>query len=269
VTLINVSIILFILVVGSFFITTNNWRPFMPYGMGGVFSGSGEMFFSFIGYDGISSLAGEALNPGRDLPIAVFITITTVTLLYMGVGLVLTGMQTYLTLNEDSPLITAFVSVGATWASYVVAICALFTMATTIFTCLVGQPKIFQAIAKDGLLPPLLAKEDQRGTPIGSVVFTTLLTAAIAMLLDVNSGLIDMVNFGILLAMSMLCTGLLLVRLEQHEPIMFLGNCLTYVYFLGCIASTLRSTGGRIGGCHSYYGGSLSRTVLSLYPISC
>ncbi|PJF16920.1 Amino acid permease [Paramicrosporidium saccamoebae] len=239
VTLINVSIIIFILVVGGFFMTAQNWRPFMPYGLGGVFSGSGEMFFSFIGYDGISSLAGEALNPARDLPIAVFITITTVTLLYMGVGLVLTGMQPYLTLDEDSPLITAFVSVGATWASYVVAVCALFTMATTIFTCLVGQPKIFQAIAKDGLLPPLLAKEDRRSTPIGSVVFTTLLTAAIAMLLDVNSGLIDMVNFGILLAMSMLCTGLLLVRLEQHEPITLLGNCLTYTYFLGCIASTL------------------------------
>ncbi|PJF17371.1 Amino acid permease [Paramicrosporidium saccamoebae] len=239
ITALNLGIILFILGVGSMYVEKSNWTPFMPHGLNGVFSGSGEMFFSYIGYDTISSLAGEAINPGRDLPIAVLLTVGTATVLYMGVGLVLTGMKSYLLLDERSPLAHAFVQVGAPWASYVVAICALFTMAATMFACLMGQPKIFQAIAKDGLLPRLFARENHHGTPVAGVSMTAILTAAMALFLDVDNGLIDMISFGTLLGMSILCSGLLVVRFEQHRPISKLGTALSVIYLLGTIVSTV------------------------------
>lgn len=239
ITGLNIGIILFILAVGSFHVKTENWNNFVPFGWTGVFQGSGKMFFSYIGYDTISSLAGEAINPGRDLPISILLTVGTASTLYVGVGLVLTGMQNYLSLDESSPLASAFVAVGAPWASYIVAICALFTMAATMFACLMGMPKIFQAISKDGLLPRMFAREDKLGTPIGGVAFTALLTAALAMFLDVDSGLIDMITLGTLLGMSMLCAGLMVVRFEQHPPVYKTGTALAVTYFFGAIISTL------------------------------
>jgi APA family basic amino acid/polyamine antiporter len=241
ITMVNVGIILFILGVGSFNMSSGvtNWTPFMPFGWKGVFQGSGDMFFSYIGYDTISSLAGDAINPGRDLPIAVLLTVGTASVLYMGVGLVLTGMQKYLLLDQSSPLATAFVQAGVPWAAYIVNVCAIFTMAATMFACLMGQPKIFQAIAKDGLLPKSFARENSAGTPLAGVFFTTLLTALLTMFLDVNEGLIEMISFGTLLGMSMLCAGLLVVRFEQHLPIKTAGIALTIIYFIGSIVTSL------------------------------
>ena len=239
ITIVNIGIILFIVGVGSSSIVTSNWTPFMPFGLKGVFQGAGDMFFSYIGYDTISSLAGESINPGRDLPIAVFLTVGTATVLYMGVGLVLTGMVNYLQLDSQGPLAQAFITTGSPWAAYIVGICALFTMAATMFACLMGQPKIFQAIAKDGLMPKVFAREDKNGTPLGGVFFTALLTAVLAAALDVDAGLIEMISFGTLLGMSMLCAGLLVVRFEQHQPVYKWGTGLTILYFLGCIASSL------------------------------
>lgn len=241
ITAVNIGIILFILAVGSFYLNgaKANWSPFFPYKWSGVFSGTGEMFFSYIGYDTVSTLAGESINPGRDMPIAVFLTVGIATLLYMGVGFVLTGMQKYSSLDPKSPLASAFVAVGAPWASYVVSICALFTMLATLFACLMGQPKIFQAIAKDGLLPKYFARQDRHGTPLGGVTFTAALTAGLALFLDQRIGLMDMVSFGTLLGMSMLCAGLLIVRFGQNESVKVSGSILTITYFIGCIVSTL------------------------------
>lgn len=239
ITAINIGIILFIVAVGSFSVKSSNWTPFLPFGLKGALQGSGDMFFSYIGYDTISSLAGESINPARDLPIAVFLTVGTATILYMGVGLVLTGMINYAALDKDSPLAQAFITTGSSWAALIVGICALFTMGATMFACLMGQPKIFQAIAKDGLLPKLFSREDSNGTPLGGVIFTALLTAVLAATLDVNEGLIEMISFGTLLGMSMLCAGLLVVRFEQHKPIYKLGTALTILYFVGCVASSL------------------------------
>ena len=239
ITAVNIGIILFIVVLGSFSIKASNWAPFVPLGVQGISQGSGEMFFSFIGYDTISSLAAESMNPGRDLPIAVLLTVGTATTLYMAMGLVLTGMVKYTSLDLSNPLAEAFIANGYSWAAIIVSICALFTMAATIFACLTGQPKIFQAISKDGLMPKFFAREDRNGTPIGGVIFTVILTALVAGLMDVDVGLIDMISFGTLLGMSALCSGLLVVRFEQHRPVYKLGTLLTIIYFIGCIASSV------------------------------
>lgn len=243
ITMVNIGIILFILVVGSFYMSKGdpmaNWSPFFHNGWTGVFQGTGEMFFSYIGYDTVSTLAGEATNPARDMPIAVFLTVGTATLLYMGVGLVLTGMQKYTTLNTRSPLAMAFSASGAPWASYVVSFCALFTMLATLFACLMGQPKIFQVIAKDGLLPRRFARENRHGVAIGSVAFTTVLTAVLVLFINCKTALVEMVSFGTLLGMSMLCAGLLVVRFSQNKAVQVPGTILTVVYFIGCVVSTL------------------------------
>jgi len=241
ITALNIGLILFIIVVGSFSVDTSNWTPLIPteYGWGGVFMGASNMFFSYIGYDTISSMAGDAINPGRDLPVSMLMTIGVATALYMAVGLVLTGMCNYTLLDEKAPLAKAFFEVGQPWAAKIVSFVALMTMAATLFACLMGQPKIFQTISRDGLLPKFFSQENSKGTPVMGVVFTTFLTALVALVFDVNKGLIGMITFGTLFGMSLLCSGLLIVRFRQHAPIRNLGISLTLMYFAGAVASSI------------------------------
>lgn len=243
ITALNIGLILFIIVVGSLSVQTTNWSPFIPseYGWSGVFTGASNMFFSYIGYDTISSMAGDAINPGRDLPVSMLMTIGVATALYMAVGLVLTGMRNYAALDEKAPLAEAFMAVGQPWAAKIVSFVALMTMAATLFACLMGQPKIFQTISRDGLLPKIFSRENSSGTPVMGVVFTTLLTALVALVMDVNKGLIGMITFGTLFGMSLLCAGLLVVRFRQYAPVRQAGIGLTMIYFVGAIASSITS----------------------------
>lgn len=214
ITVTNIGIIIFIIAAGSFYVTPGNWSEFMP-SVPAIFSGAGTMFFSYIGYDTVSTLAAEAINPARDIPIAIGITVGTATVLYMLVGLVLTGMIPYAQLDGTSPLMNAFVAVGAPKIGQIVSLLALLMMAATMFACLSGQPKIFQAIAKDGLLPAAFAKENSSKTPLFSVLASGIFLAAIATFVNAKKSLDDMIVFGTLTALSTLCVGLILVRFDN------------------------------------------------------
>ncbi len=238
ITITNISIIVFIIVAGSFYVSPANWSPFMP-SVSGVFSGGGKMFFSFIGYDTVSTLAAEAINPSRDIPIAIGLTVGAATFLYICVGLVITGMVPYLSLDERNPLTEAFNAVNAPNAYYVIAVAALLMMAATMFACLTGQPKIFQAIARDGLLPKVFASENRHGTPMFSVTVSTLLLAFVATTIDTDSEFADMIVFGTLLAMSMLCAGVIVVRFKNFEVGKRIGIASTIIFLCGSLASSL------------------------------
>lgn len=244
ITIFNLALIGFIIVVGGTHVKTENWTNFAPTGVGAIFQGAGEMFFSYLGFDTITTLAADSVNPSRDIPLATILTITIATILYMSVGLVLTGMQSFKDLDETNPLALAFTAVGCQWAYYIVTVCALTTMTLTIFTSMVGQPKIFKAMARDGLLPSKLASTNQNQVPMYGVSLTILLTSLLALFLDVRTGLIEMISFGCLFCLSAICAATLSNRFTRIEevgpnvPILSLkktGITAIVTYYIGCL----------------------------------
>lgn len=245
ITIFNLVLIAFIIIVGGTQVKAKNWSPFMPVGgVGSIFHGAGEMFFSYLGFDTITTLAADSVNPARDIPLATILTISIATILYMAVGIVLTGMQSFKDLDETNPLALAFTAVGLQWAYYVVTICALTTMTLTIFTSMVGQPKIFKTMAQDGLLPSKLAQTNKNHVPMVGVGVTILLTALLALFLDVRTGLIEMISFGCLFCLSAICAATLtnrFTRIEEIGPntpfvsVKKTGVTTTVVYYAGCL----------------------------------
>lgn len=260
-TILNLSLISFIIFVGWFYVSFTRWTNFIPdikdasgnivAGAASPFtrvlSGASEMFFCFIGYDTVSTLSVDAINPARDIPIAAFLTIGTATALYSLVGLVLTGIVDELP-KTDTVLSDAFKAAGnaagvsstgskiAIGASYIVNVVSLLNMAVTIFACILGQPKIFAAISRDGLLPKGLARENSRGVPTRSVMATLLLTAGITAIYDVDSGIIDMISAGCLFSMSLVCAGMLACRFNNApDQLKTYGHLSTTAYFFASI----------------------------------
>lgn len=237
VSLLNIILILFIIAVGALNFDSTNWKSAackkMPEGktlLSGVVIGGANMLFAYIGYDTVSALAADAARPGRDLPLAVLLTLAIATVLYVCVAAVLTGMVPWPSLAKEDSLISAFREVrGAAWAAPLVTLGSLTTMAATVMACLIGQPKIFQAMAADGLLPAFVA-----GTFRESVRSTVALTALLALLVnfaDSSLGVGEMINFGFLLGMSGVCAGLLVARFRQFAPAARSGTQAVSIYF--------------------------------------
>ena len=243
-TILNLSLIAFIIVIGWFYVDYSNWKEFIPVirdingdpvaepisAFTRVLKGASEMFFCFIGYDTVSTLSVDAINPARDIPIAAFLTIGTATALYALVGLVLTGMSSNLP-RSSTVLADAFTK--SPFASYIVKIVSLMNMAVTVFACILGQPKIFAAISRDGLLPKGLAHENSRGVPTRSVLATLILTAGITAIYDVEEGIIDMISAGCLFSMSLVCAGMLSCRFNNaSSQIRKYGRLSTIAFFV-------------------------------------
>eukprot|EP01102_Stenamoeba_stenopodia_P012759 TRINITY_DN405_c0_g1_i1.p1 TRINITY_DN405_c0_g1~~TRINITY_DN405_c0_g1_i1.p1 ORF type:complete len:612 (-),score=117.14 TRINITY_DN405_c0_g1_i1:111-1946(-) len=226
----NIIIILFIIVLGSFYVDPANWTPvkpddptqtsFLPNGMKGVFAGAGTVFFSYIGFDSVTTLAAEVKDPKRDMPLGIIGTLGVATALYIAASLVLTGMVPYTELDLAAPLATAFgqISPSLNWAKTLVAVGSLTTLTATTLTSLMGQPRIFYQMAKDGLLHPLFLKVSKSKIPVFSTIVTGVLAALLAAVFNLNL-LSDMISIGTLLAFSMVCSGMLFVRYkpEEHE----------------------------------------------------
>ena len=249
-TILNLSLIALIIVSGFRYVTFSRWSNLIPEIKDGsgklvstalppfsrVLSGASEMFFCFIGYDTVSTLSVDAINPSRDIPIAAFLTIGTATALYSLVGLVLTGIVDVLPKDSDTVLSDALKESGATFTSQVVNVVSLLNMAVTIFACILGQPKIFAAISRDGLLPQSLARENSRGVPTRSVMATLILTAGITAIYDVDSGIIDMISAGCLFSMSLVCAGMLACRFNNApDKLRLYGHISTTAYFFASI----------------------------------
>eukprot|EP01102_Stenamoeba_stenopodia_P010350 TRINITY_DN3108_c0_g1_i1.p1 TRINITY_DN3108_c0_g1~~TRINITY_DN3108_c0_g1_i1.p1 ORF type:complete len:620 (+),score=49.40 TRINITY_DN3108_c0_g1_i1:325-2184(+) len=209
----NILIILFIIVVGSFQVDTRNWRPFAPNGFQGIITGAGTVFFSYIGFDCVTSLAAEVKKPQNDMPVAIIGTLSIASFLYIGTALVLTGMVNWTKLDIYAPLSVAFLQVtpAIKWASTLVAVGSLTTLSATTLTSLMGQPRIFYRMAKDGLLPPAFLRVSSRHIPIFSAITTTIMSALLAAFFDIDL-LADLISIGTLFAFSVVCSGLLVVR---------------------------------------------------------
>lgn len=215
-TVFNIGVILFVIVLGSIFVQPENWKPFAPFGLRAVFIGTGKVFFAYIGFDAVTTLAAEVKNPKRDMPIGVVGTLFIATSLYIGVVLVLTGMVPLALINSQAPLAAAFDTVGASWAGHVVAIGSITIVTTTTLTSLMGQPRIFYQMAQDGLLFKFMLILNKKKIPFVATIVTAVLAAGLAAVLDLGV-LTDMISIGTLLAFTMVCGGIIVLRFTPEE----------------------------------------------------
>lgn len=220
--LIKVLVVLFFIGYGAQFVHPGNWVPFAPSGFPGIMGGAAIVFFSFIGFDAVSSTAEETKNPQRDMPIGMIGSLIICTLLYAAVSLVLTGIMPYKSYADDAaPVASALASVGNSWAHLVVALGALAGMTSVLLVFQLGQPRIFMAMARDGLLPKAFGKlHPKYRTPFLPTILTGVVVGVAAMFVDIGQAA-ELTNIGTLAAFMIVCAGVIMLRAfnpEQRRP---------------------------------------------------
>jgi APA family basic amino acid/polyamine antiporter len=216
--IIKTTIVIFFIAFGAFYINPTNWHPFVPHGFTGVMSGAAIVFFAFIGFDAVSTTAEETRNPQRDLPIGMMASLIICTVLYVLVAGVLTGMKKYTAFVSDSAAIATAVEVsGKPWVQAVISAGALAGMTSVLLVFQLGQPRIFMAMARDGLLPEYFAKIHPRyRTPHITTIWTGIIVGTVAMVTDIGS-LADLTNIGTLFAFILVCIGVVALRRQAPE----------------------------------------------------
>jgi APA family basic amino acid/polyamine antiporter len=155
---VKLAIVAFFIIVGAGHVQPANWHPFAPFGVAGIFGGAAIIFFAYIGFDMVSTSAEECRNPKKDLPIGILGSLVLCTLLYIAVTAVLTGMVKYTQLNVASPVSFAMIAAGLNWAAAIISVGAIAGLTTVLLALLFGQSRIFFAMSRDGLLPPIFSQ---------------------------------------------------------------------------------------------------------------
>lgn len=206
-----------------------NWQPFFPNGWTGTFTGAAIAFFAYVGFDSVSTVAEETRDPGRNLPIGIIGALIVCTIIYLIVTAVFTGLMPYTDLlamtagEQAEPLTMALkrVAPGATWAVGITALGAVIAQTTALLVYQIGQPRIFFAMARDGLLPPVFAKIHKRfKTPHITTVFTGIFVGGFAAFASIDE-MVDLTNIGTLFAFIVVCLGVPIMRLREpsrHRP---------------------------------------------------
>ncbi|HNS13085.1 MAG TPA: amino acid permease [Bacteroidia bacterium] len=216
--LIKVFVVLLVIIVGAFYVNTENWDPFMPNGVSGVLKGVSAVFFAYIGFDAISTTAEECKHPQRDLPRGMMWAIIICTVLYVGIALVLTGMVSYSDLAVGDPLSFVFQKIGLHWFSGVVALSAIVAMASVLLVFALGQPRIWMSMSRDGLLPQKFAKIHPKfRTPSYATIVTGIVTAVPALFMNLTL-VTDLVSIGTLFAFVLVCAGVLKLQTMPDAP---------------------------------------------------
>ena len=218
--LLKLFIIVVVIVTGAFFIDIDNWTPFMPNGFGGVMGGAAAVFFAYIGFDAVSTLAEESKNPMRDLPRGMMYSLMICTVVYVLLALVLTGMVSYNALGVSDPLAEVFKLKGVKWMLYFVSIAAVVAMTSVILVFQLGQPRIWMSMARDGLLPKRFAKIHPKYKTPG---FSTIMTGAVVgipIFFTDETFVLDFTSIGTLFAFVLVCGGVLLLpKAEKIEGV--------------------------------------------------
>jgi APA family basic amino acid/polyamine antiporter len=231
---IKLSVVAIFLVVGGYFLFRHpevaklNWHPFIPpkdaagnFGWGGISKGASRIFFAYIGFDAVSTAAQEAKKPQRDMPIGILGSLAICTILYILVSLVLTGLVSYKTLNVGAPVAVGIDATGVSWGALLVKIGAIFGLATVMLVMLLGQTRVFYSMSKDGLLWKWAsAVHPKFRTPWITTIVFGIFAALFPAFLPI-SRLADLVNIGTLLAFTIVCAGVWVLRVrhpELHRP---------------------------------------------------
>ena len=212
----KLAVVLFFLALGAFYVDPKNWTPFAPNGFAGISSAAAIIFFAYIGFDAVSTAAEESKNPQRHLPIAILASLTVCTVLYVAVALVLTGLTPWTKLGTAEPLATALVERGLPWVAGIIAVGALLANTSVLIPFQVGQPRIFFAMARDGLLPAWAARVHPRyRTPHVTTILTGVFVAVFASVTNINE-MVELTNIGTLFAFILVAAGVVVLR--RTEP---------------------------------------------------
>src|SRR4051812_27853489 len=226
------------IVMGLQHINTANYKPFAPNGFAGIHQGAAIVFFAYIGFDAISTAAEETKNPQRNLPIGILGGLAICTIIYIIIGAVLTGMVPSKDLGTQAdPLAYALNATGMTSIAKIVALGAVFSMAAVLLVFQYGQPRIFFAMARDGLLPKWAAKVSKKArVPWATTLLTGLFVALWALIGDANETY-DLTNIGTLFAFALVCIGVIVLRhTDPDRPRPFR---VAYVHVVGIVGAIL------------------------------
>lgn len=208
---IKLAIILLVIGLGAFFVNTANWNPFLPNGFGGVMTGVAAVFFAYIGFDALSTTAEECKDPYKTLPRGMIYSLLICTVLYVALALVLTGMVSYTKLNVGDPLAFVFGPEGVNipWVSGIIAVSAVIAIATVLLVFQLGQPRLWMAMSRDGLLPKIFSSIHPRfRTPWFSTLLTGVMVAVPALFMNLSE-VTDLSVIGTLFAFTIVCAGVL------------------------------------------------------------
>lgn len=227
IVIVKLAVVVFVIIAGLFYINPENWHPFIPdvvvdekgdshYGWSGVITAATIVFFAYIGFDAVSTQAGEAINPKKDVPFAIVASLLICTFLYIVVSLVLTGMVRYDQLDLRAPVASAFSAVGLTWAVYLITIAAVAGLTSVMLVMMLGQTRIFLGMAKDGLLPKGIfgAIHPTYKTPWKSTILVGLIVSIVAALTPIDK-VSEMCSMGTLLAFGMICIAVWVLRVKE------------------------------------------------------
>jgi len=264
--IIKLVVVVFVIVVGAFYVVPENWQPFAPYGYTGIsffgktlfgqeglggapvgmLAASATIFFAYIGFDSISTHAEEAKNPKKDVPIGIITSLLLCTVLYIAVAAIITGMVPYDKINIDAPVSNAFAQVGLPWAQLLISFGALSGITSVLLVMMLSQPRIFLAMARDGLVPPSIfgAVHEKFRTPWKSTILTGIFVAVLGGFLPLRI-LAELVNIGTLFAFVIVCAAVLIMRKTHPKaerpfrapfvplvPILGIATCLLLMFSL-------------------------------------
>ncbi len=226
---IKIIVLLFFVAAALYYVTpgtmTGNWQPFQPNGWPGTFTGAAIIFFAYIGFDAVSTVAEETRNPSRDLPIGIIASLLICTLIYVVVTAVFTGLISYDELarrlpNEKAePLTMALdhVAPNQQWATTIVAFGSVVAHTAVLLVFQLGQPRIFFSMARDGLLPPVFARVHPRfRTPHVTTILTGVAVGGVAAFANVDE-MVDLTNIGTLFAFVLVCVGVIVLRFKEPD----------------------------------------------------
>jgi APA family basic amino acid/polyamine antiporter len=234
IVIVKLGVVGIFLVLGTYFLIRHpefaraNWHPFIPppdghgdFGWGGIPKAAASIFFAYIGFDAVSTAAQEAKNPQKDMPFGILGSLVVCTILYIMVSTVLTGLVNYTRLNVADPVALGIDATGVSWGSLLVKIGAVFGLGTVMLVMLLGQSRVFFSMSRDGLLPKWASDIHPRfRTPWISTIAVGAVVAILPAFLPVER-LAELVNIGTLLAFTIVCAGVWVLRVrhpEMHRP---------------------------------------------------
>ncbi len=259
--LVKLAVVLFVIFAGIHYVDPANWHPFAPYGYTGVslfgntifgqtgkggeplgmLAGAAIMFFAYIGFDSVSTHAEEAKNPRRDIPIGIITSLIICTVLYIAVAAVITGMVPYDKINIEAPIADAFRQKGLAWAHILISVGAVVGITSVLLVLMLSQPRVFLAMARDGLVPPKVfgAVHPRYRTPWISQILMGVFVCLMAGFLPLRI-LAELVNIGTLLAFVVVCAAVLVLRkTHPHADRPFKAPLFPLVPLLGIGSSLL------------------------------